>query len=77
MLPNSYQFKLNWDNLFLNMYKVSIYEIPISYIRVDLNQKKKYIVLIKPSSDIRDECGSLFNSTSFSISLRVTTTLYI
>lgn len=52
---------------------MSIYEIPISYIRVDLNQKKKYIVLIKPSSDIRDECGSLFNSTSFSISLRVTT----
>lgn len=45
MLPNSYQCKLNWDNLFLNMYKVSIYEIPISYIRVDLNQKKKYIVL--------------------------------
>lgn len=76
MLPNSYQCKLNWDNLFLNMYKVSIYEIPISYIRVDLNQKKKYIVFI-PSSDIRDECGSLFNSTSFSISLRVTTTLYI
>lgn len=45
MLPNSYQCKLNWDNLFLNMYKVSIYEIPISYIRVDLNKKKKYIVL--------------------------------
>lgn len=45
MLPNSYQCKLNWDNLFLYLYKVSIYEIAISYIRVDLNQKKKYIVL--------------------------------